>query len=250
MSGLEHDLKQVFDRYFEVVHADTDELREAVYRLRYQVYVVETGFERAEDHPHGLERDIYDDRSDHFLLRHRRTGLYAATARMILPDAAAVMEPFPIERHCRLDPDKAITDPRTRMKLGEVSRFAVSKAFKRRLGETGTLTALGRDPVLTTSDEVERRILPHISIGLFALCTRLMHIHGLDLCYAVMEPALYRFIGRFGLIFHPIGPMVEYHGQRIPCLGYMYEILPNVKRHSPSLWDLMTDGGQYTCGTG
>lgn len=249
MSGMTPDLRQVFARYFEMVHANTEDLRESAYRLRYQVYVVETGFERAEDHPNGLERDVYDARSDHFLLRHRRSGLFAATVRVILPDPAAVMEAFPLERHCPLYPDQAITDPASRLKLGEVSRFAVSKEFKRRLGEAGTSTGLHDNDSQTALDLDERRILPHISIGLFALWTRLMHMHGLTLCYGVMEPALHRLISRFGLIFHPIGPQVEYHGQRIPCLGDMHEILPNVKRLAPPLWDLMTDGGKYTCGS-
>jgi N-acyl amino acid synthase of PEP-CTERM/exosortase system len=79
---------------------DSDPLREEVFRLRYQVYIVETGFERSEDHPGGIERDAFDERSDHYLLRHRATGVYAATARMILPDLSAPLAPFPIERHC------------------------------------------------------------------------------------------------------------------------------------------------------
>jgi N-acyl amino acid synthase of PEP-CTERM/exosortase system len=98
-------------------------------------------------------------------------------------------------------------------------------------------------------EEDERRILPHLSLGLFAVWTRMMHRNGLTLCYAVMEPALHRLIGRSGLVFHPIGPVVEYHGQRIPCLGDMREILPNIKRVAPPVWDLMTDAGRYTCGT-
>jgi N-acyl amino acid synthase of PEP-CTERM/exosortase system len=242
-------LKATFDQYFEMVPADTDVLREEVFRLRYQVYVVETGFERAEHHPEGLERDAYDARSDHYLLRHRRTGSYAATARMILPDPGDPYTDYPVELHCKFDEGAGVRDPERRRLLGEVSRFAVSKNFKKRLGEAGTLTGVAESNVDLYLEEDERRILPHLSLGLFAVWTRMMHRNGLTLCYAVMEPALHRLIGRSGLVFHPIGPVVEYHGQRIPCLGDMREILPNIKRVAPPVWDLMTDAGRYTCGT-
>jgi hypothetical protein len=54
---LATDLCTAFNQYFELLHADSDQLREEVFRLRYQVYIVETGFERCEDHPNGIERD-------------------------------------------------------------------------------------------------------------------------------------------------------------------------------------------------
>ena len=160
---MANDLKAAFNEYFELLHADTDALREEVFRLRYQVYVVETGFERAEDFPDGLERDAYDSRSDHHLLRHRRTGLYAATARMILPSPDDPERPYPMEAHCSLYAGAGITDPQRRLHLGEVSRFAVSKTFKRRLGEAGTLAGVS-EPVDIPFEEDERRILPHLSL--------------------------------------------------------------------------------------
>ncbi|MGQ9686814.1 MAG: PEP-CTERM/exosortase system-associated acyltransferase [Thiobacillaceae bacterium] len=242
------DLNAAFNEYFELLHADNDALREEVFRLRYQVYVVETGFERAVDFPDGLERDAYDSRSDHHLLRHRRTGLYAATARMILPVPEAPDRPYPMEQHCSIYTGAGVTDPQRRLRLGEVSRFAVSKSFKRRLGESGTLAGVTERADIHFEED-ERRILPHISLGLLAVELRSMHNHGLTHCYAAMEPALHRLISRFGLIFHQIGPVVDYHGQRIPCLGDVHEFLPNIKRVAPPVWDLMTDGGRYTCGT-
>ena len=132
------DLCSAFNQYFDLLPADNDQLREEVFRLRYQVYVVETGFERAEDHPNGLERDAFDTRSDHYLLRHRATGVYAATARMILPDSSAPLAAFPIETHCQFHKGLEKRDPEERRRLGEVSRFAVSRAFKKRVGEAGT----------------------------------------------------------------------------------------------------------------
>jgi N-acyl amino acid synthase of PEP-CTERM/exosortase system len=245
---LATDLCTAFNQYFELVHADSDQLREEVFRLRYQVYIVETGFERCEDHPDGIERDAFDERSDHYLLRHRASGFYAATARMILPDLSAPLAPFPIERHCPFYDGLAIRDPEARRRLGELSRFAVSKAFKKRIGEAGSLIGVAGNVDMYFEPD-ERRVLPHLSLGLFAAELRMMHEHGLTHGYAVMEPALYRLLGRFGATFDQIGPAVDYHGERIPCLGAVNELLPNIKRVARSVWELMTDTGRYTCGT-
>ena len=242
------DLYEAFNHYFEMLHADGDQLREEVFRLRYQVYVVETGFERAEDHPCEIEKDAFDQRSDHYLLRHRATGVYAATARMILPDRAAPMTEFPIEAHCQFHDGLAVRDPEVRRRLGEASRFAVSKAFKKRIGEANTLAAVAGDVAMYFEPD-ERRILPHLSLGLLAVELRMMHVHGLTHCYAVMEPALFRLISRFGLTFNRIGPTVDYHGERIPCLGDVNEFLPKVKSFARPVWELATDAGRYTCGT-
>lgn len=168
--------------------------------MRYQVYVIETGFERPEDSPDGLERDVFDLRSDHYLLRHRRTGIFAATARMILPDPSDPWVTFPIETHCPFHDGAAFFNPEVRRHLGEVSRFAVTKSFKKRVGEAGTQMGIA-DNVEIYFYEDERRVLPHLSLRLLAVELRMMHIHGLTHCYAVMEPALCRLISRFGLIF-------------------------------------------------
>ena len=254
--GVTPDLIGAFNEYFELVHADTDELRREVYQLRYQVYVIETGFEKEKDcvcvdiaggGRICWEEDVFDQRSDHYLVRHRRTGVNAATARLILPDRDALDSPFPIEMHCPLD--FPVGDRGTRSALGEISRFAVSKVFKRRIGESGSVAGVSENLDMYF-EEHERRVLPHISLGLFAAVMRMAHEHGVSHCYAVMEPALLRLLGRFGVIFNRIGPDVEYHGLRIPCLGTMEEALPNIQRVCPPVWELITNRGEWVRDTG
>lgn len=249
---MQQDLLSAFNEYFELVHADTDELRAEVYHLRYQVYVLETGFETVADCVQGtdsagerilLEQDAFDTRSDHYLLRHRRTGLYAATTRLVLPDADDPLAPYPIEVHCPLD--EQVTDVATRRHLGEISRFAVSKAFKRRLNEAGSIAGVAAN-IDVYFEEQERRVLPHISLGLFAAVMRLAHAHDIDHCYAVMEPALVRLLGRFGVVFRRIGPDVEYHGLRVPCITTAGEALPCIKLIAPQVWELITNRGELS----
>ncbi|MDD4880447.1 MAG: PEP-CTERM/exosortase system-associated acyltransferase [Gallionellaceae bacterium] len=244
------DLISALNRYFELVHASNDELRMQVYRLRYQVYVLETGFEPRDNCRAGIDRDgspflweedEFDRRSDHYLLRHRATGLYAATARLILPCPEDGSEPFPIEAHCDLE--QPVTDKAIRSRLGEISRFAVSKAFKKRIGEAGTLAGVTED-VERYFEEGERRVLPHLSLGLFAAVMRMVHAHDISHGYAVMEPALKRLLGRFGVVFEQIGPEANYHGQRVPCLITAGDALAHIKTAAPPVWDLITDSGK------
>ena len=42
------------------VEVDSEFLKKEIFKLRYDVYVSEFGFERKEDHPSGLEEDVYD----------------------------------------------------------------------------------------------------------------------------------------------------------------------------------------------
>lgn len=247
---MNNDLIAAFNQFFELVHADTDELRMQVYLLRYQVYVLETGFETVSDCRSGAdanghaivwEQDVFDERSDHYLLRHRRTGVYAATARLILPSPQDVTAPYPIELHCALE--NRVTDDAIRARLCEISRFAVSKVFKRRIGELGSLAGVAND-IEIYFEEDERRVLPHISLGLFSAVMRMAHEHRVTHCYAVMEPALLRLLGRFGIVFNRIGPDVDYHGLRVPCLMTAEEALPNIKKVAPSVWDLITNRGE------
>lgn len=248
------DLLSALDRYFELVHASNAELRMHAYRLRYQVYVQETGFERQDRCRSGIgedgqayfwEEDEFDGRSDHYLLRHRSSGLYAATARLILPYPQDVGAPFPIEQFCELDDPVESTE--MRMQLGEISRFAVSKAFKKRLGEAGSLVGVAED-VERYFEADERRVLPHLSLGLFAAVMRMVHAHDIRLCYAVMEPALRRLLGRFGVLFEQIGPEADYHGKRVPCLIKSEPGLDHIKHAARPVWDLITDRGALVVG--
>lgn len=244
------DLRAKFYEYFALVHAVTEALKREAYKLRFHVYCIETGFERKEDcqvviengHEVYLEVDAHDCRSDHYLVRHRRTGLYAATVRLVLPDQEDLFRPYPIEAHCTLE--KPVTDLGIRRHLAEISRFAVSKEFKRRQDETGTLTGIGSQPEVYLAPD-ERRVLPHITVGLFAAIVRMTRAHGITHWYAVMEPALLRLLRLFGIRFLPIGPDVDYHGFRRPCLAEVDRVLPMIRKVNPPVWELITDAGRY-----
>ena len=232
-------LTATFPRFFEVTPAATEEQLRAALQLRYQVYCLETGFEHSEQHPDGLERDEFDHRSVHSLLIHRPSGMVAGTVRLVLPDQNDYQADFPIEKYCN-----GISLPvagAQRSRLAEISRFCVSKEFKRRMAESPTLW--GTADVEEDSVWIQRRLIPHITVGLFSAIVRMSAQRRIRYWYAVMEPALLRLLKRFGIYFSEIGPAVDYHGLRQPCFGAADQILSQMHAQCLPVWELITESG-------
>jgi N-acyl amino acid synthase of PEP-CTERM/exosortase system len=237
------DIANSFTLYFEIIPADTPALREAVYRLRYQVYCLETGYESLEKYPEGMEHDEFDNCSAHYLIRHKITGLFAGTTRLILNGPEHV---FPIERYSHLDrPDLLAKVPREH--IAEVSRFCVSKLFKRRPGELGTIAGVsGRHrSVYYRASEHERRIWPHMTLALITALHKMSFKYEKTHWLALMEPALFRLLKQIGIEFTAIGPVCNYHGKRLPCLLNVTDFLARIQQDNPDLWELFTDSGGF-----
>jgi N-acyl amino acid synthase of PEP-CTERM/exosortase system len=231
-----------FNEFFEMVPAVSEQLKNEVYKLRYQVYCVETSFEKKENHPNGLESDEYDISSVHYLIRHRKSEVYAATTRLILPSANYQEKLFPIEKFTQID-KKELLENIPRDKLAEASRFCVSKEFKRRKNEASTLIGISSIWEADFKEE-ERRVFPHLSIALFACLIKMSDEHGIHYWYAVMEPALIRFFTTLGIYFIGIGPLTDYHGIRQPSIIKVSDLLDGVAKKNQGLWEMMTNKGQ------
>ncbi len=228
-----------FARFFDVKPVVTDEELRLAMQLRYQVYCLETGFEDINQHPGGMERDEFDSRAVHSLLIHRASGMVAGTVRLVLPEAANPQALFPIEKHCGNQVRRPVASA-LRGQLAEISRFCISKEFKRRMAESPSLWGSIEG---MTEDMSQRRLIPHITVGLFTAIVRMSAQHGIRYWYAVMEPSLLRLLTRFGIHFSLIGPAVEYHGARQPCFADADAVLTEMYRVVPTVWDLITEGG-------
>jgi N-acyl amino acid synthase of PEP-CTERM/exosortase system len=220
---LTWDFVASYDGHFEIVRADSQELFNEALRLRYQVYCVENTFENSTEYPDGYERDIEDDRSAHILLKHRRSGEFAGTARVILPVVkGASKRLLPVHRLlASQDPDFLHSLPLH--DTAEISRFAISKAFRRRHGEEGA----GAVPPFDSKElkSRERRMAPYITFGLIwgvlEICreNRIVHLG------AVTELPLMRIMRRFGLNFRSIGDLIEHHGMRQVCSARLTDVV-------------------------
>lgn len=237
----------LFHRHFRLVlGADAGVVREAQ-RLRYQVYCLEHGFERPEDCAGGVEQDPYDSRSLHTLLQTNPEGAVApetvGTVRMVLPDPEDASRSFPIEEHCGASffPEFR-RDLLPRETLGEISRFALSRHYRKRRGEPESPHGLAEDVSPLPPDDERRRVLPHLTIGLFRGIVRMSAQAGITHWYAVMELRLIRALHKFGIDFPIIGRAVEYHGERHPCMGAALDVLEGVYRSRPAVWEFITEG--------
>lgn len=225
-------ISEAFDRYFELTIAATPAQLEDVYRIRYQVYCAELAYEREEDCPGGREQDEFDARAVHCLLRHKSSGAFAGTVRLVLADRNAPAAGFPFESFCyrSLNEQGQHLLQRPRNSLGEVSRLAVTAAFRKRRGEQSSAAGI---PDLSGISAMERRSVPLIALGLCLAATSLGIQGGLDCIFAMMEPRLARHLRRFGIHFRQVGDLMEYHGTRGPFFisreQVLNELNPDVK---------------------
>jgi N-acyl amino acid synthase of PEP-CTERM/exosortase system len=134
-----------------------------------------------------------------------------------------------------------------RARFGEISRFAVSKQFRRRHTEADFIEGISPHvPYFDAGQPVmnHRRVMPYVTLGLFAAVIRLSVRYGVTHWFAVMEPTLLRLLRAFGIHFPAIGPVVEYHGRRQPTLAVGTEVAERARQERPDVWDLVTDRGR------
>jgi N-acyl amino acid synthase of PEP-CTERM/exosortase system len=217
------DIPTIWDRYFEVVLAISPEILDQVYSLRFQVYCVEHHFENSAMYPGGRETDCYDSAAQHVALLDRASGAVIGTGRLILPrafqkeqlpllsllgaDALSAFQQFPLDE------------------MGEISRYVVSKSFRRRKGEE-ELPDVGYSP---SDVQNTKRAMPYLTLGLIRGLIELGVRQEVRYFCACMRPALLRLLRNLGFEFKAIGPLVDYHGLRQPCVAAVDDLLSGLK---------------------
>jgi N-acyl-L-homoserine lactone synthetase len=162
---------------------ETREDLKETYRLRYQVYCRERGYEAEEECPQKYEVDEYDAYSVHFIAKKR--GKAVGTVRLILNNPIG----FPAEKYCKASINAY---GMKKEKTVEISRFAISKE---------KATALHCD---------RRKII----MGLFREIYQESKKIGVDYFCAAMGEGLQRLLSKYGVIFFRVGQLVDYHGMR------------------------------------
>jgi N-acyl amino acid synthase of PEP-CTERM/exosortase system len=220
-----------FHEHFVVAPAESPKLVQQAYWLRYQVYCIENAFEDARLHRNGMETDEYDDYSRHAVLIHRLTGTVCGCVRLILPSSFG--RDLPMMR--LIDPAaREQLSGISRSRIAEVSRYAISKAFRRRAGENPY-----PDVSFVELPGNQRRLLPEMTLGLMLCVAKLSVRHGIDHLCAVMTPGLLRLLRQFGMEFHSVGPLTVHHGLRQPCIAGVQELLDGVRVHRPEYFALV-----------
>ena len=107
------------------------------FKLRYQVYCMETGFEDRAAFADRRERDAFDTHAAHGVIRDRISGTSLATVRLVMPDSQHGCSQFPIEQQypTLLDENGIDDSVLPRASTGEISRFAISKRSRQQITE-------------------------------------------------------------------------------------------------------------------
>jgi N-acyl amino acid synthase of PEP-CTERM/exosortase system len=154
---------------------------------------------------------------------------------------------LPMAAHCELDPAYAfLADPdHPDLKhYAEISRLAVSKAFRRREGDSFFGGPPRIDPKL--SGEVvafySRNDAPEIVSGIYRMIYHDSKRLGITHWVVAMERSLNLMLKRMGLVFAPIGPETDYYGPVRPYVAEIAEVERHVSLHRPETQRFMTYG--------
>lgn len=243
------EISSAFRHYFQVVFADTPELRDHVYRIRYDVYCDELKYEPAGQFPDNREIDEYDAHSRHCLLLHRSSDVYAGCVRLVLPNEKNPGIGLPFEKPCngRLYPEiiEPILD--RNLAIGELSRLAVPLHFRRRKGEYNKAHGNLDTPEPKLG---ELRQFPYIPLGLYLASSAAGIMTGLDGVFAMMELRLARHLRRFGILFEQAGDVVDHHGQRAVFYISRHTLMNYLEPEIKKLMFELLEETQMALGTG
>jgi len=220
---------------------DPDVLKDT-FRMRYEVYVEEFGFEDKNDHPGGMETDDYEDESIHFVCLNENDSV-VGTIRLVLNSEKG----FPIEQATKI---KFIGEKPDNRKIGKISRLTVSKNLRRRKEdgihgvesylkkkEGGILPDDGSIP-----DELKGRKNPILVLGLYQVMYHESKRRGITHWYMITEEKVFFALKKYGFLFHQIGEPVWYHGHRIPYLGIVEEVERDLIKNNPDMLKAMLAG--------
>lgn len=214
-----NDLSEMYLCALVAQAAQDAESKCAAFRLRYNVYCLERGFEDVSRFPERMERDAYDHYACHALVRTRGLdGAPVGASRLVLDRAA--QGALPIEDHGSTSVAKQLAHVRetTGCRLAEVSRLAVTRELPQRF-------RLPAAPARVRSQ--------HVTLGLVALLFQQSWQHGITHWAALMEPGLIRVLARLGLHFYPIGTMIEHRGARQPVMAAVSDLWEGMQEEAP-----------------
>lgn len=237
---------QTYWRTFEIIHAQTDELKERAFKLRYDVYCKENQFEKPggpESCGKEIERDAYDAKAFHFLLVHRDSGEDAGTVRVLLPNESEPQQSFPLQNVC--DHPLLLLDNKV-MHMAEMSRLCMAKRFRRRPLDGKVLPAYYEMEDVGTKGlgQYFRRRIPYAPLGLLRAAFETALEFNIPDMITAMDPAYFRTMKRIGLSYRVLGPRVAYHGGQQPVVFNIKHVLDNMAMENPECWEIVSDQGR------
>ncbi|MBA6328704.1 PEP-CTERM/exosortase system-associated acyltransferase [Colwellia sp. MB02u-6] len=230
---VNHDAMNIaehFTQFLQPEFANTDELRDEVFRIRHNVYCEELAYEKIKDG--GKEQDEFDAQSIFAMIKHKPSDTYTSCVRVV--KSANETELLPIEKYCLDSIQNKELHPSNfpRHEIAEISRLAVKAEFRRRKTDKFKGSAVGtiNEP---TYSETELRCFPFIAIGLYMAAAAMGMETGVKHVYVMMEPRLARSMKFVGINYIQLGEAIDYHGLRAPyyinATIFMEDLSPGFK---------------------
>jgi len=199
--------------YFEPVFADDEVLKAQAFKTRHEIYSERLGWESVTET--GLEYDGYDEFAYHCLLRHKRTGIFIGTARLIIIDQDSLLDHVPAERFAgeKLLPEKVKYNGLARPK-SEISRITIFPDWHQRIPDLSEEElSLGRYLILLM-------LLPmiHIITGFEQTST-----------LGIMEKKFIRRLKLLGFDCEVISGPVEHRGTRLAIQILAHQVLRDMR---------------------
>ncbi len=215
------DLKSHFNEFFYITRINTPELLDQAFKLRYEVYIKDCGYEF--HNPYGadeIEKDSYDEHSYHCLLFHKPTNNPIGYIRLI-PYKKNGGYLLPVEKF-GINFKKSIISKLRSSTMGEISRMAIHPSFRRRLSDR-----LYKFECSENSNGSRFRV-NYLPASLVLACGALMKNHHMEHSVALMEYKLAVLIKKYGVVFEKIGDSIQLNGTRTPFLMSSQEIYENL----------------------
>jgi N-acyl amino acid synthase of PEP-CTERM/exosortase system len=230
-------LAETYDRQFIVVRANTDALRDEVYRLRYQVFCIENSIFKPDENPLQREKDEYDKIAEHILLYHRSSDVPVGTTRVVMPylDKNG-WRPLPMQRVLAFK-DRQVFEKISTRQVAEISRFAISKEFRRQWSRTRHQP--GEDYHQTDDQRNEYQLIRFVTFGLIRAVLQICVEHRIAYLAAFVEPSLGRILHKLGLNFEPVGGLVNHCGIRQPSIARLPELIKHSRAELTPLWQFV-----------
>ena len=207
------------NRRYQVYLADAEEARKIHYSVRYKVFCEDRGFEDAAAFPDRQERDSFDRRSAHFIVRDSRSGEWVGAARLILPGGG----PLQVEARCGV----GVCSQHASGAVAEVSRLAIVRGQE---GRPACGTAIGRPLMAHQANTAASKLAagrePGVLLQMLHGITEFGHERGIGHAAFFVTRALARMLAGMGIKLIRIGDPIEHRGTRTPYLLNVAQVYP------------------------
>lgn len=233
------DIYEEFIKEFSMKIALKESDLKKSYSLRHRVFRDEFNYSLGTNMAVPFEFDEHDPHSITCIITHKKTKLTAGCVRLVKTSEKenSPCQLLPIEKNCSTGLTNPSHHPKNhnRKEICEISRLAVPKEF-RKIKSLDDLNPI-MDKKILDIHQTQSHLMPIIGISLFLAATAIVGISDRRHVFAMMEKRFARLLGISGIIFHPAGSAINYHGLRSP---FYIDQLEAEKSMKPKLQKLYT----------